>query len=213
MCSESGNIIVGISDSAPTLILAAAAPDATHSLTSRHRVERADPVRVFEEFATLDLLSQGRANVVGRGSFTEAFPLFGLNLKDYIRYLRRNGFASEAARKRIRSLSGKHVRRSPARASITSLQIRSDLAGWADTGIVRPAGTLDCRSWLPSLAADTRSVLSLTSIGNMAARRHSPTSSKSRSCLVTSPKRRTGMKILSRFATTSRIGTALDYAR
>jgi len=44
----------------------------------------ADPVRVFENFATLDLLSQGRAEmVVGRGSFTEAFPLFGLQLKDY----------------------------------------------------------------------------------------------------------------------------------
>jgi probable LLM family oxidoreductase len=44
----------------------------------------ADPVRVFQEFATLDLLSQGRAEIVaGRGSFTEAFPLFGLALEDY----------------------------------------------------------------------------------------------------------------------------------
>jgi probable LLM family oxidoreductase len=44
----------------------------------------ADPVRVFQEFATLDLLSQGRAEmVVGRGSFVEAFPLFGLRLEDY----------------------------------------------------------------------------------------------------------------------------------
>ena len=44
----------------------------------------ADPVRVFQEFATLDLLSQGRAEmVVGRGSFIEAFPLFGLRLDDY----------------------------------------------------------------------------------------------------------------------------------
>jgi alkanesulfonate monooxygenase SsuD/methylene tetrahydromethanopterin reductase-like flavin-dependent oxidoreductase (luciferase family) len=41
-------------------------------------------VRVFQEFATLDLLSQGRAEmVVGRGSFVEAFPLFGLHLEDY----------------------------------------------------------------------------------------------------------------------------------
>jgi alkanesulfonate monooxygenase SsuD/methylene tetrahydromethanopterin reductase-like flavin-dependent oxidoreductase (luciferase family) len=39
----------------------------------------ADPVRVFQKFATLDLLSQGRAEmVVGRGSFIESFPLFGL---------------------------------------------------------------------------------------------------------------------------------------
>src|SRR5215203_6008199 len=44
----------------------------------------ADPVRVFQNFATLDLISQGRAEmVVGRGSFIEAFPLFGLNLQDY----------------------------------------------------------------------------------------------------------------------------------
>ena len=44
----------------------------------------ADPVRVFQNFATLDLLSQGRAEmVVGRGSFIDAFPLFGLRLEDY----------------------------------------------------------------------------------------------------------------------------------
>jgi probable LLM family oxidoreductase len=44
----------------------------------------ADPVRVFQEFATLDLISQGRAEIVaGRGSFTEAYPLFGLKLQDY----------------------------------------------------------------------------------------------------------------------------------
>jgi alkanesulfonate monooxygenase SsuD/methylene tetrahydromethanopterin reductase-like flavin-dependent oxidoreductase (luciferase family) len=44
----------------------------------------ADPVRVFQEFATVDLISGGRVElVVGRGSFTEAFPLFGLDLADY----------------------------------------------------------------------------------------------------------------------------------
>ena len=43
-----------------------------------------DPVRVFERFATLDALSNGRANVIlGRGSFTESFPLFGYDMKDY----------------------------------------------------------------------------------------------------------------------------------
>lgn len=43
-----------------------------------------DPVRVFERFATLDALSNGRAQVIlGRGSFTESFPLFGYELKDY----------------------------------------------------------------------------------------------------------------------------------
>jgi probable LLM family oxidoreductase len=73
-------------DSAPTLILAAAAARTQHiRLTSAVTVlSAADPVRVFEEFATLDLLSQGRAEmVVGRGSFIEAFPLFGLQLEAY----------------------------------------------------------------------------------------------------------------------------------
>src|SRR6266700_1475975 len=73
-------------DSAPAVILAAAAARTQRiRLTSAVTVlSAADPVRVFQEFATLDLLSQGRAEmVVGRGSFIEAFPLFGLQLKDY----------------------------------------------------------------------------------------------------------------------------------
>ena len=73
-------------DSAPTVILAAAAARTRHiRLTSAVTVlSAADPVRLFQEFATLDLLSKGRAEmVVGRGSSIEAFPLFGLSLKDY----------------------------------------------------------------------------------------------------------------------------------
>ena len=73
-------------DSAPAVLLAAAA-----ARTSRIRLNSAvtvlsasDPVRVFQEFATLDLISKGRIDlVVGRGSFTESFPLFGLDLADY----------------------------------------------------------------------------------------------------------------------------------
>jgi probable LLM family oxidoreductase len=73
-------------DSAPAVILAAAS-----TRTKRIRLSSAvtvlsaaDPVRVFQEFATLDLLSQGRAEmVVGRGSSIEAFPLFGFSLDDY----------------------------------------------------------------------------------------------------------------------------------
>lgn len=73
-------------DSAPPILLAAAA-----ARTSRIRLgsavtvlSAADPVRVFQQFATLDLLAKGRVDlVVGRGSFTEAFPLFGLDLADY----------------------------------------------------------------------------------------------------------------------------------
>jgi len=73
-------------DSAPIVILAAAA-----ARTKRIRLSSAvtvlsaaDPVRAFQNFATLDLISMGRAEmVVGRGSFTDSFPLFGLNLNDY----------------------------------------------------------------------------------------------------------------------------------
>ena len=76
----------GFLDSAPALILAAAAARTKRiRLTSAVTVlSAADPVRVFQSFATLDLISQGRAEmVVGRGSFIEAFPLFGLDLEDY----------------------------------------------------------------------------------------------------------------------------------
>jgi probable LLM family oxidoreductase len=76
----------GFLDSAPTVILAAAA-----ARTSRIRLgsavtvlSAADPVRVFQSHATLDLISAGRAEMVaGRGSFIDAYPLFGLDLDDY----------------------------------------------------------------------------------------------------------------------------------
>jgi probable LLM family oxidoreductase len=73
-------------DSAPVVILAAAASRTKNiRLTSAVTVlSAADPVRVFQEFATLDLISQGRAEIVaGRGSFIESYPLFGLKLEDY----------------------------------------------------------------------------------------------------------------------------------
>src|SRR3954465_630353 len=73
-------------DSAPAVILGAAAARTQRiRLTSAVTVlSSADPVRVFQNFATLDLLSHGRAEIVaGRGSFTESFPLFGLRLEDY----------------------------------------------------------------------------------------------------------------------------------
>lgn len=72
--------------SAPVVILAAAA-----ARTKQIRLSTAvtvlssdDPVRVFQDFATLDLLSDGRAEIMaGRGSFIESFPLFGYDLHDY----------------------------------------------------------------------------------------------------------------------------------
>jgi probable LLM family oxidoreductase len=76
----------GFLDSAPSLILAAAAARTERiRLTSAVTVlSAADPVRVFQQFATLDLISQGRAEIVaGRGSFIDAYPLFGYDLEDY----------------------------------------------------------------------------------------------------------------------------------
>jgi probable LLM family oxidoreductase len=73
-------------DSAPAVILAAAAArtQRIHLTSAVTVLSAADPVRIFQEFATLDLLSQGRAEmVVGRGSSIEAFPLFGFKLEDY----------------------------------------------------------------------------------------------------------------------------------
>src|SRR6202171_184287 len=73
-------------DSAPVVILSAAAALTENiRLTSAVTVLSAsDPVRVFQEFATLDLISRGRAEIVaGRGSFIESYPLFGLRLEDY----------------------------------------------------------------------------------------------------------------------------------
>lgn len=72
--------------SSPAVILGAAA-----ALTKNIRLSSAvtvlssdDPVRVFQQFATVDLLSGGRAEIMaGRGSFIESFPLFGFDLKDY----------------------------------------------------------------------------------------------------------------------------------
>ena len=72
--------------STPAVVLAAAA-----MVTKKIKLSSAvsvlssdDPVRVFQDFATVDLLSDGRAEIMaGRGSFIESFPLFGYNLEDY----------------------------------------------------------------------------------------------------------------------------------
>jgi probable LLM family oxidoreductase len=94
LADEAGLDVFGIGEhhreeyvaSAPPVILAAAA-----TLTKKIRLSSAvtvlgsdDPVRVYQQFATLDLLSGGRAEImIGRGSFIESFPLFGYDLNDY----------------------------------------------------------------------------------------------------------------------------------
>ncbi len=80
-------------DSAPPIILAAAAARTKNiRLTSAVTVlSAADPVRVFQEFATLDLISNGRAEIVaGRGSFVESYPSSARSLKITIPFSRKS---------------------------------------------------------------------------------------------------------------------------
>jgi len=94
LADEAGIEVFGVGEhhrldfavSSPPVVLAAIAQVTSHiRLTSATTVlGTADPVRVFEDFATLDLLSDGRAEIIsGRGAFIESFPLFGYSLDDY----------------------------------------------------------------------------------------------------------------------------------
>jgi len=94
LADEAGLSIFGVGEhhradytiSSPTVVLGAiAAVTRSIRLTSAVTIlSSSDPVRVFEEFATVDLLSGGRAEILaGRGAFIESFPLFGLALDDY----------------------------------------------------------------------------------------------------------------------------------
>ncbi|KRD58774.1 luciferase [Flavobacterium sp. Root935] len=94
VADESGLDVFGIGehhkkeflDSAPAVILSAAAARTKRIIlgSAVKVLSTDDPVRVYQDFATLDLISKGRAElVVGRGSAIEAYPLFGFDLKDY----------------------------------------------------------------------------------------------------------------------------------
>ena len=99
--------------SAPPLILAAAAPlTNTIRLSSGVTVlSSEDPVRVYQQFATVDLLSDGRAEIMaGRGSFIESFPLFGQDLGDYdALFSEKLQMLLEINRNEIVEWSGKHT--------------------------------------------------------------------------------------------------------
>jgi len=130
-------------DSAPAVILGAAAARTQQiRLSSAVTVlSAADPVRVFQSFATLDLLSQGRAEmVVGRGSFIEAFPLFGLRLEDYDSLFAENLDLLLAIREHEHvHWSGKH--RAPLTGQGVYPRLAAHLAGgWRDAEIVRAGG-------------------------------------------------------------------------
>ena len=70
-----------------------------------------DPVRVFQQFATVDLLSGGRAEIMaGRGSFIESFPLFGYDLADYDRLFAEKLDAAARDPRRARNVAGRTAR-------------------------------------------------------------------------------------------------------
>uniref|UniRef100_E6Q004 Luciferase family protein n=1 Tax=mine drainage metagenome TaxID=410659 RepID=E6Q004_9ZZZZ len=124
-------------DSAPSMLLAAAAARTKNiRLVSAVTVlSAADPVRVFQEFATLDLISGGRAEIVaGRGSFTEAYPLFGLRLEDYDELFREKLDLLLKIRDNPRvSWSGKH-RPALYEQEIYPRPLQKDLPVWVGVG-------------------------------------------------------------------------------
>jgi probable LLM family oxidoreductase len=135
--------------SAPTVVLGAAAArtEKIRLSTAVTVLSSADPVTVFEEFATLDLLSGGRAEIMaGRGSFTESFPLYGYDLEDYDELFAEKLELLLALRESARvSWSGKH--RAPLHeAEVYPRPLQQPLPVWIAVGgspgsIVR-AGTL-----------------------------------------------------------------------
>jgi probable LLM family oxidoreductase len=170
-------------DSAPAVILAAAAARTLRiRLTSAVTVlSSADPVRVFQNFATLDLLSRGRAEmVVGRGSFVDSFPLFGLRLDDY------DSLFAENLDLLLRIRDNEHVHWSGKhRAALTGQgvyprPVQNPLPIWLGVGgtpqsFVR-AGTLGLPLMVAIIGGETRRFRPLVDLYREAGRRagHSP---------------------------------------
>ena len=122
--------------SAPDVVLAALAPQ-TERITLGTAVtvlSSDDPVRVYERFATLDALSHGRAEVtLGRGSFTESFPLFGFDLADYEALFEEKLeiFAALRGEERVRWQGST---RPPLDAEVYPKTARGSLAAWVGVG-------------------------------------------------------------------------------
>ncbi len=124
-------------DSAPHIILAAAAARTKHiRLTSAVTVlSAADPVRVFQNYATLDLISSGRAEIVaGRGSFIESFPLFGFQFNDYdVLYAEKLDLLLKIRENEMISWSGK-FRPALKEQSIYPRPVQNPLPVWVGVG-------------------------------------------------------------------------------
>ena len=137
-----------LSSSPSTLLAAAAAATTSIRLSSAVTVLGSeDPVRVFQQFATIDLISAGRAEVMaGRGSFIESFPLFGQDLNDYDSHFSENlDLLLKLRESEVISWSGKH--RAPIdRRGVYPRPVQDPLPVWLAVGgtpasVVR-AGTL-----------------------------------------------------------------------
>jgi probable LLM family oxidoreductase len=128
--------------SAPAIVLAAAA-----TRTQRIRLTSAvtvlssdDPVRVFQDFATLDLISGGRAEIMaGRGSFIESFPLFGQDLDDYDElFAEKLGLLLELRSRERVTWQGKHRPAIPGR-SVYPRPVQNPLPVWIAVGGTPPS--------------------------------------------------------------------------
>ena len=145
LADQAGLDVVGIGEhhrseyisSAPAVILAAAAQRTKNiRLSSSVTVLGSeDPVRVFQQYSTLDLLSQGRAEImVGRGSFTESFPLFGKDLEDYDELFAENlDLLLKLRENEVVNWSGKHRPSIPNRG-VYPRPLQDKLAVWIAVG-------------------------------------------------------------------------------
>ncbi|MFX3673103.1 MAG: LLM class flavin-dependent oxidoreductase [Paenisporosarcina sp.] len=145
LADESGLDIFGLGEhhrldytvSSPAVVLAAIANNTKHiRLTSATTVlSTIDPVRLFEDFATLDMISNGRAEIItGRGAFVESFPLFGYDLSDYDALFEENiNLLLELNKKEILTWGGK-FRPSLKNAMISPRPIQDELPIWVGVG-------------------------------------------------------------------------------
>ncbi len=122
--------------SSPEIVLAAAAARTRHIRlgTAVTVLSSDDPVRVFERFATLDALSHGRAEVIlGRGSFTESFPLFGYELADYeVLFEEKLDLFSQLMREKPVTWQG--TTRAPLHAADVHPKTENGLTAWVGVG-------------------------------------------------------------------------------
>src|SRR5260221_8919815 len=165
-------------DSAAAVILGAAAARTRRiRLTSAVTVlSAADPVRVFQSFATLDLLSRGRAEmIVGRGSSIEAFPLFGYRLEDYDSlFAEKLGLLLEIRENEHVTWSGKH-RPALTGQGVYPRPVQSPLPLWLGVGgtpesFVR-AGALGLPLMVAIIGGETRRFRPLIDLYREAGRR------------------------------------------